>query len=78
MTIELTLWMQIVLILMFGVCAVYNYRAGTKHGIHHGVNTALDFLAKLKMIKMYPNGSVRGLATKIVRLTPNKAPEDYE
>lgn len=78
MTIELTPWMQIVLIFAFGVCAVYNYNLGSRNGIVYGVNSALDFLQKLKVIKTYPNGSVRGLPTKLIRLTPGKQPEDYE
>lgn len=76
--LELTPWMQVVLIFAFGVCAVYNYKVGARHGIVHGVNSALDFLQKLKVIKTYPNGSVRGLSTKLIRLTPGKQPEEYE
>ena len=78
MTIELTPWMQIVLILAFGVCASSSYNLGARRGIVHGVNSALDFLQKLKVIKTYPNGSVRGLPTKLIRLTPGKQPEEYE
>ena len=78
LTLELSPWMQLILIIMFGACAHYSYKLGSYHGILRGVNSALDFLARLKVIKRYPNGSVRGLPTKLIHFIPGKTPEEYE
>lgn len=63
----LEIWMQIVLAISFGACAVISYNRGRKEGLVTGGLEALEILRTANIISINDNGVITPCAQKKIR-----------